>query len=79
MSTLPPQSSVRDQPRSLWVRGLCPVWGVLHSRKDSETRQGMVPAGQSLKALTLTLTLCSRGLQALSFPVDAEVRGFLGF
>ena len=37
------------------------VWGgrrgVLPSRKDSEMRQGMVPAGQSLRAPTLTIML----------------------
>ena len=49
--------------------------GVPPSRKDSEMRQGMVPAGQGLRAPTLTIMLCSRGPQASSFPVDAEVRG----
>lgn len=35
----------------------------------------MVSAGQSLRAPTLTNTLCSRSPQASSFPVDVEVRG----
>ena len=37
-----PQSPGPGQPRSLWVRGWCPVQGVLPSRRDSGRRQGTV-------------------------------------
>ena len=42
-------------------------------RKDSKTRQGMVSAGQSLRAPTPTITHCTRGPQASRFPVELEV------
>ena len=75
MSNLPPQHPGRGQPRSLWVRDSFPVVGAPFM-KVCEMKQGMVSAGQSLRAHILTITLCSRGPGAWSFPVEAEVRWF---
>ena len=66
------QSLGRGHPRDFCFRGFCLVGGAL--RKDSEMRQLMVSAGQSLRAHTLTISFCCRIPGASSFPVEAEVR-----
>ena len=55
-------------------QSICQVCMWTPYRKDSKTRQGMVSAGQSLRAPTPTITHCTRGPQASRFPVEVEVR-----
>ena len=69
-----PQSPGPGQPRSLWVRGWCPVQGVLPSRIDSGRRQGTVHPLLHPPAPTLCGAPClPSSLQPLATQWDTRV------